>query len=498
MIADRLLPEDVSATAETAVAISDDDIARNTIAVLPFADLSQAGDQQYFTDGLSEELLNLLVGVDGLKVASRTTAFGYRGTTLSIPEIAKALGVAHILEGSVRKSGDRIRITAQLIDAETDQHLWSENFDRNLDDIFAIQDEIGNAIVNALKGEMGLDDPVVVSVKAATDNVDAYAVYLEARELFIKRDNLAMSIRLFRQAIDLDPEFARAWEGLAAVEIVADDWLWSDGISHTPLAMEAAKTALELDPSLSMPFAVIGSYEREQNFDPIEAMRNYGIALQNDPKNTTALLWSGIGLDALGFFDDAIHYYERCLDVDPGYLNCQHFLAYTYLEKGMTDKALEIFEPTLEHNFHSLSDTFVPVYARNGQRNLALLLADIVFRLSSAPVVEWIRAIENPQADHSAGFARFRQWESETDAGFGLEYVAIVLLAYGEYEELASFPNAAGNYAWHPDARDFRSTQYFKNVVRETGALTYWRQRGFPNFCRPLGDDDFECDEWVQ
>ena len=158
LVADRLIPEssvdtDVAAVepveASLPVDLKSDD---RSIAVLPFADLSQDQDQQYFTDGLSEELLNLLVRVYDLSVASRTSSFAYRGSTLGIPEIARALNVGHVLEGSVRKDGDRIRITAQLIEAGTDRHLWSENFDRELNDIFAIQDEIANAIVSALTG----------------------------------------------------------------------------------------------------------------------------------------------------------------------------------------------------------------------------------------------------------------------------------------------------------------------------------------------------------
>jgi len=159
LIADRLIPEPIVDTEVAAVepvdASSDNGSNDRSIAVLPFADLSQGQDQQYFTDGLSEELLNLLVRVDELRVASRTSSFAFRGSTLGIPEISKALNVGHILEGSVRKDGDRIRITAQLIEAGTDTHLWSQNFDREFVDIFAIQDEIANAIVNALTGELG-------------------------------------------------------------------------------------------------------------------------------------------------------------------------------------------------------------------------------------------------------------------------------------------------------------------------------------------------------
>ena len=499
LLANRLIPKSAQPTAAESATEPAAQIARNTIAVLPFTDLSPEGDQRFFTDGLSEELLNLLARVDGLKVASRTSSFSYRGSTLGIPNISRELGVAHILEGSVRKSGDRIRITAQLIESETDRHLWSSNFDRELDDIFAIQDEIGNAIVKALKGEMGIGDPVAIKVEAATNSVDAYALYLEARELFIKREHLLESIRLFHEAIALDPEFARAWEGLAAVEIVIDDWVYIDGVFHAPRALEAANKALALNPDLSMPFAVIGSYASSWETNPIEAMRNYDIALLKDPKNTTAMLWRGIDLNSLGFFDDAIRSFEGCLDVDPGYLNCKHHMSLAYLHKGMQTRALEIFEPTLEQNFHSASEAFISYYATNGQRNLALLIADVKFKLDAAPVIEWIRAIEDPDADHSAGLARLRQWESQTKSGMTLADMSIVLLAFGAYEEFADADISYSSfYNWLPDARDFRATPYFKKLLRDGGVLAYWQEKGFPDFCRAVGDDDFECDQLDQ
>jgi tetratricopeptide (TPR) repeat protein len=327
--------------------------------------------------------------------------------------------------------------------------------------------------------------------------VDAYALYLEARELFIKREHLLESIRLFHEAIALDAGFARAWEGLAAVEIVTDDWVFGDGVFHAPLALEAANSALALDPDLSMPFAVIGLYAANWDSNPIEAKRNYNIALLKDPKNTSAMLWRGILFNSLGFFDDAIRSFEQCLDVDPGYLNCAHHMSLAYLHKGMQARALEIYEPTLEQNFHSASEAFVSYYAMNGQRNLALLLADIQFGLKATPVVDWIRALEDPDADHSAGLARLRQWESQTDSGITLADLSIVLLSFGAYEEFAG-SRASGFYLWVPDASDFRTTPYFKSVIRDTGALRYWQEKGFPDFCRPVGDDDFACDELDQ
>ncbi len=284
---------------------------------------------------------------------------------------------------------------------------------------------------------------------------------------------------------------------MAAVEIVTDDWVFGDGVLHAPLALEAANNALALNPDLSMPFAVIGSYAAGWESNVIEGMRNYDIALEKDAKNTTALLWQGIELSTLGFFDDAIRLLEQCLDIDPGYLNCKHHMAIAYLNKGMHARAVEIYEPTLEQNFHSVSEAFVSYYVTNGQRNLALLIADIKFGLEAAPVVEWIRALENPDADHSAALARFKHWESQTESGITLADMSIVLFAFGAYEEYAE-SRFRDFYMWLPDARDYRTTPYFKKTIRDTGVLMYWQQKGFPEFCRPLGDDDFECDELEQ
>ena len=181
-------------------------IVDNSIAVLPFVNMSAEANQDYFSDGLSEELLNVLTNVDGLVVASRTSSFAFKNDSRNIRQIARALRVANILEGSVRKVGDRLRITAQLIDTRNDRHLWSDSYDRDMDDIFQIQDEIANAIVSALTTELGIGLEAV-SVDDATSNLDAYDLYLKGRELFITRVNLPTSWQLLEQATSLDPEF---------------------------------------------------------------------------------------------------------------------------------------------------------------------------------------------------------------------------------------------------------------------------------------------------
>ena len=236
-----------------------------SIAVLPFVNMSSDPEQEYFSDGISEEILNQLVRVDGLSVASRTSAFSFKGQGLGLDEIARELGVDHILEGSVRKERDNIRITAQLIDARTDRHLWSETYDRKLTSIFAIQDEISASIVTALRETLGVDIQKTASTVIPTNSMDAYEAFLKARELFLSRDGLALrqSLEIYQQAIERDPDFARAYEGLAAT-YVALPYYSAEGYEAVSQeesgreSVKAARKALKLDPTLAMPHAVLG------------------------------------------------------------------------------------------------------------------------------------------------------------------------------------------------------------------------------------------------
>jgi TolB-like protein len=295
-VSDRIKPGPESpgpqATAQDRAAAGDMTLAPEvaadpSIAVLPFVNMSNDPEQEFFSDGISEELLNLLVRVDGLKVASRTSSFTFKGANRNIPQIASELKVDHVLEGSVRKADNRVRITAQLIDTRTDRHLWSQTFDRELNDIFAIQDEIANAIVTALQRELGVGLQSV-TVAAATENLDAYQLYLKARELFQVRQNLPTAISLFEQATILDPGYAKAWEGLAAAQSVGASWLVGDGIDHRALAAAAADRALELDPSLSMPYAVKGIDWDSSKGELSVGVAHLDRAIHNDDKNATA------------------------------------------------------------------------------------------------------------------------------------------------------------------------------------------------------------------
>ena len=233
----------------------------DSIAVLPFANLSDNQDLEYFSDGLSEELLNALAGVEDLRVAARTSSFAFKGTNADIRTIADSLGVETVLEGSVRRSGDQVRITVQLIDAEHGFHLWSNEYDRGLDDVFATQDEIASAVTAALIPRLKAED--IPTTRGGTKDVVAYDEYLKGREKWRTRDVEALkeAVEHFRMAVDLDPEFALAWSGLADA---VDALVWRD-IESAGLLQEgrlAALRALTLDPEMAEGWVWPGSWQR--------------------------------------------------------------------------------------------------------------------------------------------------------------------------------------------------------------------------------------------
>lgn len=463
-------------------------IEENSIAVLPFDNLSEDPAQEYFSDGLADELLTALTRVDGLNVASRTSSFAFKGDARGIPEIARALRVAWVLEGSVRKVGDRLRVTAQLIDTGADLNLWSDSYDREMTDIFLVQEEIANAIVAALRAELGAGLEYVARA-SSTANFDAYDLYLRGRELFIARQNLPLAWELLSRATQLDPSFARAWETLAATHSVATSWLREDELDHDALALAAARRALELEPGLSTPHAVIAMKHERTGAGYAGALEGLDTAIANDPRNATAHLWRGIKLAEMGYTDEALADFEACLTIDPAYLNCQQWRAEALFSLGRVQEGVAQFEATLEYNFHSASDSFVPYYVRTGQKKMAWMVASLALRRQFAPVRDWVAAIEDPDADHAAGLARFEDW-SRTH-GLDICDLGMVAVAFDQTRCYTSVANA--RLLWQPDTATFRTSPDFKAWVNKH-LMAVWRDRGFPDQCRNLGEGDFACD----
>jgi len=494
---DRLIPETAPVGEKASAEPEAAGAPAQSIAVLPFADLSPAGDQEYFSDGIAEEILNVLVRVDGLKVASRTTSWGFKGQeALGIPQIADKMNVRHVLEGSVRKSGDTVRITAQLIDAQTDQHLWSETFDRQLtaESIFAIQDEIAGAIATQL-GVLIDPGAATSSHRGDTDNLDAYELYLEAWQLFVERRSLRRAIELFEKAVAVDPGFARAWSGLAAIYQVAPGWAIYDR-DYEALARDAAETAIKLNSELSMPYAVLAALEANGVANDYgQSLELFDDALARDPENTTAYLWRMIVYLDLGFFDRADLDGQRCLDLDPAYEICRSFLALSALYAGDLDRALDINRETLRRGFYGNTFPFLFLYAARGDSDrilIALAAWNAASGINAATQYEY-RAYVDPTFDYaneqiSLNRAYVRAGEEQPAWGpTDNDY----LYLYRRYDEITG---GGLSYWWFPYPSSFRESPARKQLMMKMGLPVYWREHGFPPQCRALGDDDFECD----
>ncbi len=315
-----------------------------SIAVLPFVNMSADPEQEYFSDGLSEELLNLLARVPDLTVASRTSAFYFKGKDVTISDVAQKLDVRHILEGSVRKSGDRVRITAQLIDAERDVHLWSETWERTLDDVFAIQEEIAASVVAALKVQLLGAGPEPL----ATDT-RAYTLYLQATHLERQGSAAGMmqAIELFEQALSIDPDYVPAWNGLGS----AYSNLTAYGIMPAEDAWardrEATERALAIDPDNARAHASLAWYHDHYTGNRKKAAALYRRAMELGPNNDVVLNGVANFLMTLGRAQDAIALFNVLAQRDPINPKIFHNIGQAYLQARNLDAAASSLDKVL-------------------------------------------------------------------------------------------------------------------------------------------------------
>jgi TolB-like protein/tetratricopeptide (TPR) repeat protein len=297
--------------------------AAASIAVLPFADLSPDSNQEYFADGISEELLNVLAKVNGLKVAGRTSSFAFKGRNEDLREIGRVLDVAHILEGSVRSQGDKVRVTAQLIQVSDGFHLWSETYDGDLSDIFAVQDDIASRILVALKGQLQVEEaPIVAPVQRA--NVTAYGLFLEARDLIFSRDpaNMERALTLLDEAISIDPGYAPAYASRAKALVLLSDRPGSYGRLPAqevlPRAEADVEKALELDPELADAYAVRGLINTDTGRADF-AITNLRRAIELSPNSLDARNWLALALANDGRLRDLTAQLLELVEIDPLY-----------------------------------------------------------------------------------------------------------------------------------------------------------------------------------
>ena len=340
-----ITPNGIEVTDST-VAGSKDRSSDTSIAVLPFINMSGDADNEYFSDGLSEELLNVLARLPSLRVCSRRSSFTIKGKDLDMPTIANQLGVRYVLEGSVRRSGDRVRITAQLIDARDDCHLWSETYDRELQDIFAVQDEISGHIFESLK--LTLTDDEQLAIQSTEVDIEALDCYLKGRELYHRTESghLQRAREQFEEAIRIDPGYALAWAGLTYVLVDTYWYVKNDA----PLISEADRTsrkAVELAPHLAESHAARGLALRvAEKFEEAEAEFEKAIAI--NPALFEPIHFYAQMARSIGQFEKSANLFVRAAQVRPEDYQALAVAANMYDTLGWNEQALDAFQQTID------------------------------------------------------------------------------------------------------------------------------------------------------
>jgi len=393
------------ATTEGAVASPAESANDETsLAVLPFVNISDDASNEYFSDGISEELLNVLVRVQGLRVPSRTSSFTFKGSDKKIAEIGKELNVDHVLEGSVRKAGDRVRVTAQLIDVRTDTHLWSETYTREVDDIFAVQDEIAQAIVNALKVTLTSAQQKSLA-QHSTANVEAYNRYLLGRHLWNQRtaQSLKASVEPLREAVEMDPQFDQAWAALADTYALIPEYRAGPLAEYIPLASQAADRALAIKPDSARALTTRAYVEAMYQYDFAAANADFARAVELEPGYATGHQWYAEILAVQRHMEQALGQIDQAIGADPLSAVVAHVKGWILMYAGRTDEALVQYQKAreLDPAMPSIIGNLEIIYLLRGDYDqarllsaeLASLLGDRFDQTADRAVID---AMENP------------------------------------------------------------------------------------------------------
>lgn len=480
-----------------------------TIAVMPFVDLSSEKNQEYFGDGISEEVLNMLTTIDQLNVTSRTTAFSLKGQQLPIPEIAERLNVNYIVEGSVRHSNGRIRITAQLIDTRNDSQLWSENYDRELTDIFSIQDDISQKIVTALELEIIGNSQ---SSNVPTRNMEAYTLYLQGHQLFLNRgigdlnaniNNLETAITFLEQAVEIDPNFAEAWADLATSLIILPSYFdkkYSFDIVSTS-ATTAANKAISLKPTLSQAWAVKGFIHLNKlEFQESEAAINHATVLNSN--NETAWFWRGLHYLAVGSQNKAIEAIENAIRISPNVPIYHSGLGMAQHAKGNIDQAINHMDKAIdEMGFEAgrLDRAIIAMWnnniesARNDMAEFSITSNQLDTDDWSQKINSYINAFGSQSEKEPAKKILLKDIKAERENTFGLYMMQDSELFIADFDKTPVNKGFVLSRIYNPIARPFFKNKSYREFIKKIGLYTYWKNNSFPYFCYELDADDFAC-----
>ena len=475
---------------------------RQSIAVLPFVNMSSDPEQEYFSDGLSEEILNLLAKIPELKVIGRTSSFAFKGKNEDLRSIGQALGVKTLLEGSVRKSGDRVRITAQLVDVSDGAHIWSETYDRTLTDIFAVQDDVAAAIIDALQIHVG----TTPTRGRPTENTEAYALFLKARasqNIGEHRD----AEELLLQAVELDPEFAEAYELLAY-----SYWFLAGNVVKAAegqkLMGEAAAKALAIDPDLVFAQALYESGNLD-TYSFLGEIEGFERAVRKQPGNPALLDALVFDLMEAGYVRDALGVAERFVDLDPLSPAANLRLFETLYAVGRTDEAAAALE--LANQLDSSSTGAVALYLVEKQDEIAISNLEAGLQQYGYPDSTWVRELVTGARDPVTGQAYLDRRIPQIVASVPEEDAYRVQLSLNSWYLYFGFLDRHFELILDLDLTDsawtdadvfvndgtiyrrlgFTAHPKYLEVAEAIGINDVWEQRGPPDFCEKVGG------EWV-
>jgi len=476
--------------------------ANVSIAVLPFANLSGDASQEFFSNGVTQEIITALAAVPDLRVVARGSASQFKGDGKDMRAIGRALGASHLIEGSVRKDGSRVRITAQLVSAEDGVNMWVGSYDRELTDVFAIQEEIANAIAGALRIPLGMAPGQQLIANRAIDAA-SYEQFLRGKAEMLKaRSGFAQQIATLEPVVTRNPNYAPAWAILAkAYRNAAQYYEIAASQSASPMELlrlrdtylpkmdSAARRAIELDPNSADALTMQATIEaNRKNWALAEDLSVKAITL--DPTNPTSLNNWSMGLLMLGRVKEAVAIQQKLRALEPYVPNYAGTLAQALWLDGQTDAAIAVLKENLGREGGGAARDLAQIYASLARYEEA---ADVLSHFASATN----RDIA-PTAAALLRSAPAKVPALDTHPPLGL--LGFVYVYVGapermlEYYEQARARGVELADLWHSSYGALHKSERFKKIVRDDGLVDYWRERGWPKFCGPTTGDDFSCE----
>jgi serine/threonine-protein kinase len=456
-----------------------------SIAVLPFTSMSPDADNEYFSDGIAEEIINALTQLEGLRVAARTSSFSFKGKSINVGEIARLLNVRHLLQGSVRKAGSRVRVTAQLVDASNGFQLWSERYDRELADIFDVQDEIARAIVRRLKVSFDVGDSARL-VKVTTTNMEAYQAYLKGRAMLYRRGPwIGPALESFQKAVALDPSYAQAWAGLADAYTVLCYSGHGRPEETMPAALDAATRALEIDPGSAEAHNALACAALLWERDFKRAEREFLQALALNPKYIQARCWYGLFFLqwTVGRVDEGLAQVWQAFEADPLSAYVTSVVSFALGTVGRVEEALVYAKAAVEQDPQSFVGRWELAFAYHWNRQYDAALAVLEALWAESPN-NWVGMRIVPTYAKIGRFEEARVIYEELSARRRVDYVPPFVLAacatgLGDHEAAIASCVAAvegrdvllGLFCWWvPDLELLRADPRFANIIEQFNA----------------------------